>query len=393
MNPTNFQTEQRIRNIENGLVEFTTPMDMFQPDSTTTKGLKTLSERMAYYKAPGVSMAVINEGKIDWARGYGVVKAGDDTPVTTETLFEAASSTKLLTSAITLRLVEQGWLDLDEDVNKQLKSWKIPENHFTRQHKVTLRLLLTHQSGLNRPDGGFDWEDGSAPSLIQILKGEPPAKNKAAVPEYVPGSKWQYSNIGYVVIQLLLEDVLGKPFTQIAQENVFDPVGMKSSTLVYPLNAELEQREAMPHDSEGKACEPSMIPTAVAHGGLVTTPSDFALFTIELMYAYQGRSERILSQEMVRRMFHPELELDPAILGVPLGAGLGVFLYGKGRNFSFLHPGGNDPGTECWPVGFPDSGKGAVIMVNGVKGGLLAMEITSAMANEYDWPTVHHITN
>ncbi|MGA9350858.1 MAG: serine hydrolase domain-containing protein, partial [Anaerolineae bacterium] len=235
------KVEQRIRNIENGLVEFTTPMDMFQPESIKTKNLKTLSERMAYYKVPGVSMAVINDNRIAWAKGYGVIKAGSDTPVTTETLFEAASSTKLLTSAIALRLVEQGRLDLDEDVNKQLKSWRIPENDFTQQHEVTLRLLLTHQSGLNRPDGGFDWENESVPSLVQVLKGEAPARNEAAVLEYVPGTKWQYSNIGYVMIQLLLEDVVGKSFAQIAQENVFGPVGMKSSTLVYPLNVELKK--------------------------------------------------------------------------------------------------------------------------------------------------------
>jgi CubicO group peptidase (beta-lactamase class C family) len=380
------KVEQRIRNIENGLVEFTTPMDMFQPDSIKAKNRKTLSERMAYYKVPGVSMAVINDNEIDWAKAYGVIKAGSDTPVTTETLFEAASSTKLLTSTIVLRLVEQGRLDLDEDVNQQLKSWKIPENDFTQQHKVTLRLLLTHQAGLNRPDEGFDWESGSVPSLVQVLKGEAPAKNEAAVVEYVPGTKWQYSNIGYVVIQLLLEDVVGKPFTQIAQENVFGPIGMESSTLVYPLNEELRKREAVPHDSEGKACEPSMLPTAVAHGGLMTTPSDFAQFAIELMRAYQGKSDRILSQEMARNMFHRELDLDPNMFGLPLGDGLGVVLRGKGPNFSFLHPGGNYPGACCWLEGLPDSGKGAVIMTNGVKGDLLSMEIISALVIEYNWP-------
>jgi CubicO group peptidase (beta-lactamase class C family) len=361
-------------------------MDMFQPDSIKAKNRKTLSERMAYYKVPGVSMAVINDNEIDWAKAYGVIKAGSDTPVTTETLFEAASSTKLLTSTIVLRLVEQGRLDLDEDVNQQLKSWKIPENDFTQQHKVTLRLLLTHQAGLNRPDEGFDWESGSVPPLVQVLKGEAPAKNEAAVVEYVPGTKWQYSNIGYVVIQLLLEDVVGKPFTQIAQENVFGPIGMESSTLVYPLNEELRKREAVPHDSEGKACEPSMLPTAVAHGGLMTTPSDFAQFAIELMRAYQGKSDRILSQEMARNMFHRELDLDPNMFGLPLGDGLGVVLRGKGPNFSFLHPGGNYPGACCWLEGLPDSGKGAVIMTNGVKGDLLSMEIISALVIEYNWP-------
>lgn len=160
------QIEQKIQKIENGLVEFTTVLDMFQPDSSKAQNIKTLSERMAHYKVPGISIAVINDNKIEWAKGYGVIKAGSGAAVTTETFFEAASSTKLLTSVITLHFVEQKRLDLDEDVNKYLKSWKIPENDFTREKKVTLRLLLTHQAGINKPDGGFSWEDGRVPSLV-----------------------------------------------------------------------------------------------------------------------------------------------------------------------------------------------------------------------------------
>lgn len=385
--------EQRMQNIENGLVEFTSPKIVFQADSSNIQNTQTLSKRMAHYKVPGVSIAVINDNKIEWAKGYGVIKAESGAAVTPDTYFEAASTTKLLTSVITLHFVEQKRLDLDEDINTYLKSWKIPANDFTREKKVTLRLLLTHQAGINRPDGMFSWEDGSVPSLVQVLKGEPPAQNKPAVVEFVPGSKWQYSNMGYVVIQMVLEDVLGKPFPQIAQETVFRPLGMKSSTLVYPLRAELKAAEAVPHDAEGKAHEPGMIPTAVAHAGLMTTPSDLALFTVELMRAYQGRSDRILSSEMARRLFHLELELDPNMFGVALAEGLGVFLHGEGQNISFLHPGGNYPGSNCWLIGFPEVGKGAAIMTNGAMGEVLAIEILAAIKNEYGWPTDQSVPN
>ncbi len=381
------QIEQKMQNIENGLVEFTSPVDVFRADSSKIHNTQTLSERMAHYKVPGVSIAVINDYKIEWAKGYGMIKAGTGKAVTPETFFEAASTTKLLTSAITLHFVEQGWFDLDEDINTYLKSWKIPENDFTREQKITLRLLLTHQAGINRPEGGFDCEEGSVPSLVQVLKGEAPAQNKPAVVEYVPGSKWQYSNMGYVVIQMALEDTLGKPFPQIAQETVFRPLKMRSSTLMYPLRAELKTKEAVPHDAEGIAHEPYMLPTAVAHGGLMTTPFDLARFTVELMRAYQGQSDRILSPEMARRMFHPELDLDPNILGVALSDGLGAFIYGKGQNFLFLHPGSNYPGATCWLIGSPESGKGAVIMTNGAIGDLLSMEIITAIRKEYSWPT------
>ena len=371
--------ERRTRNVENGLVAL-------NPDpavSADPEPKVTLSERMACCRVAGLSVAVVQDGEIEWVKEYGLASAEGGSPVTAETRFEAGSTTKLLTSVLTLRRVEQGQLDLDEDVNAYLRSYQIPEDDFTREQAVTLRLLLTHQSGL--PSGGFSWEEGSVPSLVQVVQGQAPAQNHAAVVEFVPGARWQYSNLGYVLIQLLLEDVTGTPFAQLAQEEAFEPLGMASSTLVYPLEAGVE--EAVPHDAEGKAHPPAMHPTALAQGGLMTTSSDLARFAIELADAYQGRSSRILSQTMVRRMFHAELSLDPAILGVPLGQGLGVFLRGQAPDFSFLHPGGNDPGATCWLEAFPASGQGAAIITNGAKGDLLSLEILAAIAEEYGWPT------
>lgn len=387
----NPEIEQRIQRIERGLVEFTAPMDMLRPNVTEGTALSTLAERMAHYKVPGVSIAVISEREIQWAKGYGKLGADGDTPVTKESLFEAASTSKLIVAAITLRFVGNGVLDLDEDVNKKLKSWKIPENSFTAKRKVTLRMLLTHRAGLNRPDGGFSWEEGSTPTLLQTLNGVAPAENPPAVVEGIPGDKWQYSNFGYLIIQQLLEDVLGEPFAQTARRAVFLPLGMRSSTFAVPLNTKQKKIEAVPHDAEGIAREPEMHPTAVANGGLMTTPSDLALFTNELILAYRGESNRILSRKMVRTMLHRELDLDPALLGVPLGEGLGVLLFGKGQNFAFLHPGDNMPGASSWLMGFPDSGNGIIVMTNGIRGNLLAMEIVAAIINEYDWPKVSDV--
>jgi CubicO group peptidase (beta-lactamase class C family) len=385
----NSQIDQEITRIENSLVIFTSPMAMLQPGNFETDQLKTLSERMAHYKVPGVGIAVINHQKISWAAAYGVTKAGGDVTVTEETLFEAASTSKLVVAAIALRFVERGLLNLDDDVNQKLTSWKIPENSFTEPRQVTLRMLLTHQAGLNRPEGGFSWEEGRVPTLVQTLNGEAPAQNEAAVIEYNPGSKWQYSNFGYLVIQQILEDVANESFPEIARKNVFEPLGMTSSTFEPPGpgDAELRKNEAMPHDAQGIAHKPELHPTAVANGGLLTTPSDLALFTIELILAYQGISERILSQEMVRKMFHRELELDPSIFGLPIAEGLGVLLYGEGQELSFLHPGDNQPGASSWLMGYPNSGNGIIIMTNGAMGNLLAMEIVAAAVNEYGWST------
>jgi CubicO group peptidase (beta-lactamase class C family) len=380
-------TEHKIDRVETGLVEFTAPMDMLQPRMTDTSDVKTLSERMAHYNVPGVSIAVIDGNKVEWAMAYGTIKTGSDIPVTTATLFEAASTSKLIVSAIALHFVEQGLLELDADVNEKLRSWRVPENFLTEEHPVTLRLLLTHQAGLNRPEGGFSWEDGSVPTLLQTLDGVAPAQNDPAVVEYEPGSKWQYSNFGYLVIQQLLEDVVGEPFATIARKTVFEPLGMKSSTFEVPLDAALKTREAVPHDAEGAAHEPELNPGAVANGGLMTTPTDLALFAAELIRAYRGDSNRILSGPMARQMFSRELDIDPALFGVPLGEGLGVLLFATGDDFYFLHPGDNAPGATSWLMACPSSGDGVVVMTNGAMGSLLSMEIVTAVISEYNWPT------
>jgi CubicO group peptidase (beta-lactamase class C family) len=372
----------RIERIENSLVAFSPGV----PDSAQLSTKFTLGQRMAHYKIPGVSIAIIGGDGIEWAKGYGRLVAGGDAPVTTSSIFQAASTTKLLVSAIALHFVERGWFDLDRDVNAYLRSWQIPESDFTRREKVTLRRLLTHQSGLNRPEGGFSFEVGSVPALVQVLKGESPATNRAAVIEFEPGSRWEYSNFDFVVIQFLLEEALGRPLSEIARESVFAPLGMASSTLVYPLSPAFAAREALPHDGEGNPAAASLHPTAVAQGGLLTTPSDLAEFSIELIKACQGQSDRLISPETARRMLHPELQLDPRLLGMPLGQGLGAFVGGEGRGEFFLHPGDNFPGATSWLMAYPGLAQGGVIMTNGAMGNLLAMEIMKAMAAEYSWP-------
>jgi CubicO group peptidase (beta-lactamase class C family) len=369
--------DRRISAVENGLVEFV-PGE--QSPTATPKPL-SLAERMAVHHVPGVGIAVFKGGKLDWVKGYGVLKAGTDSPVTEKTIFQAASTTKMLVAATALRFVGQGKLDLDADINDYLKSWKVPENEFTRERKVTLRLLLTHQSGL--PMTNFPTNDGPPPTLVQVLKGEPPARNKPALVGFPPGSKWQYSNIGYVVVQLLLEDLTGQSLARLMQDAVFSPLGMTSSTLEYPLPSDQRPFEIAPHDAEGKPGEPAMDGPARAQGGLMTTPRDLALFCAEIARAYRGESERLLTQEMARLMLRPEVDLDPALLGMPLREGLGVILSPPGEPFWFGHPGDNYPGASCWTTAYPDLGVGIVIMTNGAMGNLLVQEILPAFVAEY----------
>ena len=248
-----------------------------------------------------------------------------------------------------------------------------------------MRLLLTHRAGLPRTNFPYD-DESSPPTLLQVLKGEAPAGNKAAVVQLLPGSQWQYSNIGYVVIQQLLEDVLGRPLEQIAREMVFKPLAMESSTFVYPLDGARQKNEAWPHDEQGVSGTPAMHPTALAQGGLMTSPADLARFACGLLLAYNGRSGGLLAPATVRRMLEKQVDLDPSLFGFPVAEGLGVFVAGRGKGLSFSHPGQNYPGTTSWLLAYPELGQGAIIMTNGVKGDMLTLEIIAALAAAYGWP-------
>ena len=107
---------------------------------------------MASHKVPGFSIALIDQGELAWAKGYGVLEAGGEEPVTNDTLFQAASISKLVTAMVACKLVEAGSLDLDVDVNQQLRSWHLPKSKHTQGRKVTLRGMLSHTSGLG-PSG------------------------------------------------------------------------------------------------------------------------------------------------------------------------------------------------------------------------------------------------
>ena len=180
-----------------------------------------IQAQMSQRQINGLSLAIIQDGKIE-ARAYGVTARGG-APVTTTTLFQAGSISKPVAATGALKLVEQGELSLDEDVNAKLKSWKVPENEFTQKEKVTLRRLLSHTAGLTvHGFPGYDVNE-RMPSVVQVLDG---AGNTAAVRvNVVPGSISRYSGGGYTVMQQLVSDVTGKPFPQYMSEAVLAPFG------------------------------------------------------------------------------------------------------------------------------------------------------------------------
>ena len=379
----------RIRNVENGLVKYKWDTNYTVDMIIDIKRIDTMPKlnifnQMRDYKIPGVSIAVINDFKIDWAKGYGLMESGTDKKVSSETMFQSGSTTKILMAIVILRLVEEGKLDLDTDINTYLNSWKMPEHPSGK--KVTLRMLLTHQSGINRPGNGFDTEPGSNPTLIQFLKGEKPVLNDSVFFDTIPGTSHSYSNFGYLVMQFLLEDYFNTSYTEFVETYNFDQLNMKSSFIEYPFPSKFDNRVVRPHNEEGVSSkDDGLYSAALAQAGMITTPSEWATIACELMLAYAGKSNKILSQKSAQAMFNMELKLNPAEFEGLSGQGLGLFLFGKEEQQYFMHHGHNNPGANCVFIGSTSTGKGVVIMTNGMYGISLAMQIVSSVAKEYGW--------
>jgi CubicO group peptidase (beta-lactamase class C family) len=332
---------------------------------------------MAHYKVPGIGLALIERGEIAWTGGYGVREAGGDALVTGDTLFQAASISKPVTAMGALRLVQEGVLDLDADVNDMLSAWQVPdpEGEYTRERKVTLRGLLSHTAGLGVPTY-FGYPAGAdVPTVPQVLAGEPPASSEPVRVVQEPGSGYRYSAGGYTVVGQLLEDVTGKPFADLMRELVFDKLGMRRSTFAQPLPEAMAAGAATAHRSNGEPV-PGRWHTYPELGtaGLWSTPSDLARFVVEILKSEAGESNVVLSFKMTRQMLTP-------VVWVGLGPAI-IEMEGWTR---FEHPGWNE-GYHCYMGGWIGTGQGVVWMTNGENGKMLGLEVMRGLARVYGWP-------
>jgi CubicO group peptidase (beta-lactamase class C family) len=205
---------QRMQAVENNLIPFVPVKDF--------KGWNIV-DRMNYYKVPGLSIAVIKDYKIDWARGYGLADTAKNIPVTTETMFSAGSISKFLMAATALELVEQGKIALDSPINNYLTSWKIGENEFTKKTPVTLRMLLSHQGGTTQSSYfGFTPDKKPLPTVVEILNGDKVAESRKVIVNSEPNKEFRYSGGGSMIAQMALMDVSKQSFSNLTQQVLFD---------------------------------------------------------------------------------------------------------------------------------------------------------------------------
>ena len=340
----------------------------------------TLRQVMERFRVPGVSVAVIKDFEIHWAKGYGVADVEAGAAVENNTLFQAASISKPVAAMAVVRAVQDGRFSLDDDVNTILKSWRLPDSEFTRGHPVTPRALLSHTSGLG--DGfGFPGYHPSAPrpTVVEILNGSKPSNVGPVLMERPPFTAFKYSGGGVTVMQLAMIDSFHEPYPGLLQRLVLGPIGMTDSTYEQPLSSERDTHAARAHSGGGRAMDTKWhVYPELAAAGLWTTSVDLAKFAIEIQKAALGRSSKVLTQTSIREMLSPVGVGDYAV-------GLSVTKIGQGWYFGH---GGSNWGFQCDFIAHRLKGYGVAIMTNSDSGRPVIDEIRARVAAAYGWDSL-----
>lgn len=350
------------------------------PDRGGLDGL-TLEQVMRRFRVPGMSIAVIRNGEVHWAKGYGIADVETGARVDVNTAFQAASISKPITAMAAVRLAQDGRLDLDADINSILKTFKVPRGDSARFVAPTPRSFFSHTSGADDGFGFPGYNPGvPLPTPAQVVRGDPMA-NVSGVPFVRPPyTGYKYSGGGTTVMQQALVDITGRPFADFMQATVLDPLGMTGSSYQQPPSPDQAPRLARAHNGAGQRMgAPWHVYPEQAAAGLWTTPSDLARVLIEVQRAVRGPRGQVLTQDGARQMTTP--------------VGVGPFAVGfqvekRGEGWYFMH-GGSNWGFRCDMIAHVRRGYGVVVMTNGDNGGALISEVEARVAAAYDWDSLH----
>lgn len=358
-----------VAQVENGLLPLVASKEHL--------GVKSnIEQRMLHYGVPGVSVAVFENGKIEWAKGYGTARPNENVPVTETTLFQGASISKSVTAVGALRLVQDGELGVEQNVNSTLTSWHLPSSPFTEDRNVTLRGLLNHSAGITVHGFPGYARDATVPTLIEVLNGEGPANTERIEVDIPIGETWRYSGGGYTIIQQLLMDVSQQSFQQFMTENVLSPLGMASSTFELVLDETQEAKTAWGYrPGLGPVVSGYHIYPESAAAGLWTTPTDIALFALGVHESAVGSPTSLIDEPLAKEMLTAQKG----------NYGFGVMVSGEGASHRFRHTGINQ-GFDSMYVAYSELGTGAVVMTNSNLSSGLIKEIIGSVAREYSWP-------
>lgn len=337
---------------------------------------QNILDRMAFYKVKGLSIAVVNNYKIVWAKGYGWADESEKRPVTTETLFEPGSISKSLNAVTVLKLVQDKKLDLYTDINTYLKSWKFPYDSVSKNKKITLAHLLSHSAGLTvHGFPGYDRKD-KIPTLPEILDGKSPANTPAVRSFMEPGVRFQYSGGGTTISQLIIQDITQQPYDKFVYENVLKPIGMQNSFYSQPPPDYRVKLCATGYYQNGEAVNNKFhVYPEQGAAGLWMTPSDLCNYIIETQMASEGKSAKVLNQDMVKLLLTPYNDKSLA---------MGTFIEDRNGTKYFQHNAGNEGFSGSYYGSLDGKGNGIAIFLNNSSSPIMN-EVINSVARAYNW--------
>jgi CubicO group peptidase (beta-lactamase class C family) len=337
-----------------------------------------LEDRMAFHRVPGLSIAVVRDGEIVWSQSYGAADAETGRPVTSQTLFQAASVSKPVAAFGALRMVDAGLIELDAPINDALRTWRLEDGAYADAPPVTLRGLLAHTAGLSVSGFGGYPAGSELPTVYDILNGAEPSNTGPVERISPPDTEWRYSGGGYTLAQLAMADVAREAFPQLMERLVLGPVGMDASTFDAELGWRAPELTARAHAAPGdRPVEGgSHAYPEYAAAGLWTTAEDLARFAMALGDAASGAPDALISADLMAEAMQIYFDEEP------YGLGFEVIDTGDGPVLS--HPGGNY-GFRSHMFTYSDGRGGAVILTNGSNGLDLIAEIHVALSRTMGW--------
>jgi CubicO group peptidase (beta-lactamase class C family) len=320
---------------------------------------KQIPKWMQEAKVPGLSMAIIKDAKLGWRRGFGVKDNASKEPVDNDTMFEAASMSKPVFAYVVMKLCEKGAMNLDTPLTRYTSERFLEDD--PRLDLITARHVLSHTSGFQ------NWRSDKEPLKIY----------------FTPGEKFLYSGEGYSYLQSVVTHLTGQPIEPYMKANLFVPFGMASSGYVW--NDTFARRMARPHDRSGKPTDnKKSTPASVARygsaGALLTTPTDYAKFVIEVIDPKQGDAFR-LNKDSVKEMLHPHVKIEGGQYPGSWALGWQIF---HNKNRDFIYHGGDNDGFHCCAVASVEGKSGFVVITNGENGpGILKNLIMGNLMQEF----------
>jgi len=329
----------------------------------TTSINRQIPRLMKLYRIPGVSVALLHRGRIVFLEGYGVADRDSSAAVTPDTLFQAGSISKSLTAWGIMLLVEESLIDLDVPADQYLQRWHFPASEFDSED-VTVRRLLSHTAGLPRCIFEDPGPGKSAPTLPEILSGHtgPGAAGRLSPARITaePGAYFTYSNPGYTVLELLVEDITGTAFEIFMQKSVLDPLGMTDSSFIH--RDGWKERLATGYRYDGSPVPVNKISVKAA-GGLRTSARELARFAAAGMPNESARG--LLKSDSLKVLHSPETGMNGLLYRAAADSyALGHFIETSPTGPRIISHGGENEGWISHYCIVPETGDGIVLLTN-----------------------------